>query len=118
MSHFTDIKGAVMGQKARNSPGSATGRHCASALRRWVENVLPHRRADIEQELEANAVIFDAASFQIVSRPSEWWSDVKSESGNINQVLMWQPPACWEKGAVMPCGTAPREQGHDAPVNQ
>ena len=48
-------------------------------FKRLIENVLPHRRADIqffEQELGCEAVIWDASDFQKVSRPRVWWSDI------------------------------------------
>ena len=80
-------------------------------------------------------MIFDAASFHIVSRPSAWWSDVKSESkistkveakwtksygveGVVNQGMATATMLRKRGCHLFVTAPAPTEQGRDAPINQ
>eukprot|EP00438_Fugacium_kawagutii_P004671 Skav216583 [mRNA] locus=scaffold3151:23511:25874:+ [translate_table: standard] len=61
---------------------------------RLVENVVPHRRADVgyfEGKLNCKAIVWDAADFKRVSRPRVWWSDIDWNSPIIKQVLGSEP---------------------------
>ena len=52
------------------------GRLKGRPFKRLIENVLPHRRADIrffEEELGCGAIIWDAADFKKVR---VWWTDI------------------------------------------
>lgn len=55
-----------------------------------MENVVPHRRADIshfETRLHCGAVIFDAVNFKRISRPRVWWTDVDWNDPSVHKVL-------------------------------
>eukprot|EP00435_Cladocopium_sp_Y103_P059759 s29_g21.t1 len=55
-----------------------------------TENVIPHRRGDIqyfEQKLGCEAVIFDAAEFKRISRPRTWWTSIKWDDPTVPQIL-------------------------------
>ena len=64
-------------------------------FKRLIENVLPHRRADIkffEEELGCTAVIWDASDFQKVSRPRVWWSDIDwHDEPRVREILEAEP---------------------------
>lgn len=102
---------------------------------RLVENVVPHRKKDVEHfanELQCNTVMVDADIFGRVSRPRLWWSDIDWDAAanilpdhrwtahfgvpkleavmDVTEVTIppgWQQPAAWETGKCLPCFTTP-----------
>ena len=75
------------------------GRLKGRPFKRLIENVLPHRRADIrffEEELGCGAIIWDAADFKKVSRPRVWWTDIDwDDTARVNELLQGEP--VWAK---------------------
>jgi hypothetical protein len=48
-----------------------------------IENVIPHRRGDIqyfEEKLQCTAVILEAMEFKRISRPRTWWTSINWDS--------------------------------------
>ena len=55
-----------------------------------VENVIPHRRGDIqyfEEKLQCTAVILDASEFKRISRPRTWWTSINWDDASVSTVF-------------------------------
>eukprot|EP00438_Fugacium_kawagutii_P022680 Skav224904 [mRNA] locus=scaffold1112:436912:441234:- [translate_table: standard] len=90
---------------------------------RLVENVIPHRRADIkhfEDGLSCQAIIFDSCEFKRVSRPRVWWSDIRWTDPTTDKVfgsgLKWTRHfGTWRLNAPQPTTAVTIPDGWSAP---
>eukprot|EP00435_Cladocopium_sp_Y103_P040908 s565_g11.t1 len=76
----------------------ASSRLRPRCVAKLTENVIPHRRGDIqyfEEKLDCGAVIFDAAEFKRVSRPRAWSYTILPEKSRRRAL-----PNSWHVGAA------------------